>query len=267
MRIPLLAAVFPLALLMAVISLVGILVPSTYARETASWAAQAAGQDWVDLVLAVPWLVATGLGARRGSRAAALLLGGALLYAVYELVIYAFAVHFNRLFLLYCAALGLALYALAGLLWWLGSKDVGGWSADGVPRRTAGLLLVVIGLGFGALWLGEIVPALASGTVPASLAETRLPTNPVHAIDLSTILPAHVIAGVLLLRRRPLGYAAAPILLSFGLLMALSIAGMMVVMHLRGIDANLAVVAVMAALAIVNAVVLVLTLRNRRPPT
>jgi hypothetical protein len=261
MRIPMLAAVFPLALLIAIASLVGILVPSTYARETTSWAAQAVGQDWVDLVLAAPWLVITAVAARRGSRAGVLLLGGGLLYAVYELVIYAFAVHFNQLFLLYCAALGLAVYALAGLLWRLGSEKLTDWFA-GVPRRAAGTLLIVVGVGFGLLWLGEIVPALATGTVPASLAEAGVPSNPVHAIDLSIILPAHVMAGVLLLRRRPFGYAAAPILLSFGVLMALSIAGMMVVMHRRGVGANLAVVGAMATLAIASTVLLVLTLRK-----
>ena len=56
-----------LALLVAVASLAGILVPETYARETAEWAGQAIGQDWFDLLVAVPALIVCALGARRGS--------------------------------------------------------------------------------------------------------------------------------------------------------------------------------------------------------
>src|SRR5690349_5713700 len=108
-------AAFPLAMLVAFVSLVGILHPSIYARETPNWAAQALGQDWVDLLFAVPWLAVSGLYAARGSRRALFLLAGAMLYTFYEFAIYAFAVHFNVMFLAYCATLGVTFYALAGL--------------------------------------------------------------------------------------------------------------------------------------------------------
>ena len=94
---------FPVALLMAVASLGGLLWPGTYARETASWTAQAVGQDWADLLIAVPWLLVAGVLARAGSRRALLVLGGGYLYTIYEFAIYAFAVRFNALFLVYCA--------------------------------------------------------------------------------------------------------------------------------------------------------------------
>jgi hypothetical protein len=94
-----------LAALLAALSLGGLLSPATYARETANWAAQAVGQDWVDLLLAVPWLAGSAAYAGRGSSPARLLLAGAFLYTAYEAVIYAFAVRFNALFLLYCGTL------------------------------------------------------------------------------------------------------------------------------------------------------------------
>jgi hypothetical protein len=62
--LPIVAAL-PLAALVAFVSLVGILSPSIYARETPNWAAQAVGQDWVDLLFAVPWLSITGPQPRR----------------------------------------------------------------------------------------------------------------------------------------------------------------------------------------------------------
>jgi hypothetical protein len=255
---------FPIAALLAAVSLGGILLPSTYARETSNWAAQAVGQDWVDLLFAVPWLAVSAALARRGSRAGLLLLGGGLLYTIYELVIYAFAVRFNALFLLYSASLGSSLFALAAIAVALRPGEVCGWFGERLPLKTTGGLLIAIGLVFSALWLGEILPALARGTAPPSVIEAGIPTNPVQVMDLSAILPAHIAGGVLLLRRRPLGYVVSPILLGFGVLMSMSIAGMMVVMRLRGEPASMAVAATLAGLSLATAVVLVRTLRAIR---
>jgi hypothetical protein len=246
------------------ISLIGIVHPATYARETANWAAQAIGQDWVDLLLAVPWLVLALLAARRGSRRGVLLLAGGLAYAVYELVIYLFAVHFNALFLLYCAAFGLSVVALLLVVHALLAEDVRGWFAETTRVRGPGVLLLAVGGCFALLWLAEIVPALARGTVPPSVAEAGVPTNPVHALDLSLVLPAHVAAGLLLLRRHPLGFVAAPVLLAFGVLMAASIGGMVVVMVLRGAAPDASVAAAMGLLSVVSAGFLAQLLRSVR---
>jgi hypothetical protein len=73
---------------------------------------------------------------------------------------------------------------------------------------------------------------------PESVAGAGLFTNPVHVIDLAIALPAHVIAGVALLRRRPAGpLVALFLLLAFGVPMAASIAGMMIVNHMLGASA------------------------------
>jgi hypothetical protein len=56
----------------------------------------------------------------------------------------------------------------------------------------------------------------------------------------------------------------SPILLGFGVLMSMSIAGMMVVMRLRGEPASMAVAATLAGLSLATAVVLVRTLRAIR---
>src|SRR5919197_385957 len=114
-RWPWLAAL-ALAAAFAATSLGGLLLPSTYARETASWRAQALGQDWFDLLVVVPVLVTGAIRVPRGSRAARIVLGGALIYSAYSFVLCAFAVHFNALFLVYCAGLGSSVFSAAGLL-------------------------------------------------------------------------------------------------------------------------------------------------------
>jgi hypothetical protein len=101
------------AALAAVASLCGLLLPGTYARETAVWAAQAVGQDAANLFVAAMLLVSVAY-IRRGSLRAYLAWLGLLLYLVYAFAIYAFAVRFQFLFPVYVAVLGLSFYTLAG---------------------------------------------------------------------------------------------------------------------------------------------------------
>lgn len=82
-------------------------------------------------------------------------------------------------------------------------------------------------------------------------------TNPVHVIDLSFVLPAHILIGVPLWQRRPAGERYAPIVLAFGALMAASIGGMMLV-----IGGALPVVAIMFTLAAATAFVLARVIRS-----
>jgi hypothetical protein len=242
-----------LAALVALASLGGILLPDAYARETSDWRGQALGQDWFDLVIASPWLVLCAVGTLRGRGHWHLLLAGALLFTIYTFLIYAFAIHFNALFLVYCAALGLSFYLAILLLQSLTPAGERLRATVRTPVRSTGILLIAIGVLFALAWLGEIVPAIAGGRAPDSVAGAGLFTNPVHVIDLAIVLPAHVIAGVALLRRRPGGELFAPVILAFGVPMAASIAGMMVVMRLLGAPAAMPVAAVMLGLAAISA--------------
>jgi hypothetical protein len=257
-------AAFALAAVFAATSLGGILLPSTYARETASWRAQGIGQDWFDLVLLIPVLVASGARARKGSRSARIVLGGALVYSVYSFVLYAFDVHFNTLFLVYCAGLGVSFFSLAGLLAGSLREDARTWFDDQAPARLAGVLLVVIACLFAALWFSEIVPALAQGTIPASLAEGAFFTNPVHVLDLSLLLPAMIASGVSLARRRAFGYAVGPLMLVFNVLMPVAIIAMFVAMRAEGVPTDLTPVPVLAAIVFSSLGILVSLLRHVR---
>jgi hypothetical protein len=250
---------WPIGLLLVAVSIGGLVSPA-YARETPIWSAQAVGQDWFDLLIAVPWLAFCAAAARRGAYRSSILLAGAYAYIAYEMVIYAFSIHFNSLFLVYCAVLGLSSYALITLAIDLGRRvepvDRGG-------ARLAGGFLVVLGSVFASMWLAEDVPALLHAVPPKTLVDNGLFTNPVHIIDLSFVLPAHVVAGVLVWKGRSAGQLLAPIVLAFGVMMAASIGGMMLVIHLTGGEAAPFVTIAMFVVAAITLLVLVRLLRRR----
>lgn len=252
-----LAAAWPLAALLAAMSLGGLLTDA-YGKELPAWVEQAVGQDWFDLLIAAPWLVLCGVAARHSMRWR-VLLAGAYGYVVYELFIYVFAIHFNALFLLYCATLGLAAFALIALLGEL--RDVRHGDAQLLPHvdRTAAYLgggfLVGLGSVFALMWLAEDLPAVLANAPSRTLVEIGLFTNPVHAIDLAFVLPAHIVTGVLLWRRHPAGVLYGPIVIGFGLVMSASIGGMMLYIALAGGAAAVPVIAAMFAVAAGSALV------------
>jgi len=224
-----------LSLGFALASAGGLFWPQTYARESATWAAQGWGQDAMGLFLVAPLLVWAAWGTFKGRPIPFFLLGGLLLYAAYNSLLWVFCVHFNRLFIIYCANLGLSVYGLG--FWavgWNQWRPEQGWRKPG-PVLMPALFLSGTALLFLALWLKEDVPAILRGIEPADLGEAGLLTNPVHVLDLSLVLPAMFAVSILLLRRRALGYGLFAPLAFFSVLMALAIAAMMMALKARGL--------------------------------
>ena len=108
---PVLAWSVTMAVLATLASVLGLVDPDFYAEETENWATQAQGQD-IGNLLAVATLLLSGRCWSQGSRGAGVVWVGTLLYLVYAYVVYAMAVHFNALFLVYVAVLGLSSYAV-----------------------------------------------------------------------------------------------------------------------------------------------------------
>ena len=102
-----------------------------------------------------------------------------------------FATPFNRLFLLYVALLGLAVWTLADAAVHVWQRTVGPPLA--VPRWAPGYLAVVVVLNALA-WLARVVPAVVTGHPADLLDGTGLPTNPVIAQDLAFWLPVDGLA-------------------------------------------------------------------------
>jgi hypothetical protein len=242
--------------LMAVASAAGLYLPDLYANESVSWAAQGVGQDFVNVVVVCPALLVSAYLVARGSRRALLVWLGLLLYVIYSYVLYAFFVHFNRLFLVYVSVLGLSFWAVVAA------------SADlRLVRLTAGfdrhrtfaavVYLMVSALLFGTLWLVDIVHAMAAGTSPHGVTEVGLPVNPIHVLDLAFALPAMAVTSVSLWKNRPFGLFFAVPLMTFAVAMGAAIVAMSIVMQRRGLIPDASGTVAVSSLAIVTALILI----------
>ena len=251
----------PLTLLIILISLMGLSNPNVYSRETPNWYAQAVAQDGFDLFTLTPVLIITAYLADR-NRTAFLVWGGTLLYCIYTFVIYCFAVHFNMLFPLYCFALGLSVFAFVYFLGRVIAQPLIAQVRNNYALKSAAFFLIAISVFFYIAWLSVIIPAAIRNAPPDVLAETGLPANPVHALDLSVYLPGLFIVGILALREKPLGLTFIPVALTFSVLMNLTIGTITVVMRMNDIPTSLFLPVAMLVLAFVSTWLLVWYLKS-----
>jgi hypothetical protein len=254
----------PLVILIAGVSCMGLFTPGFYAGETPGWQIQALGQDLVDLTLVSPALLVLAVLAYLNNKPATLLWGGVLLYLFYTFVIYCFDVHFNRLFIFYCIILGLLFYSLIYFLYLQIKYPAAGPFKSTSIWKSTGIYFLVISIMFYILWLSEIVPAMLYNTMPRGLVEAGLPTNPVHVIDLSVILPGIFITGILVLKKKYPGYVLAPVLLAFFILMDITIGILNIMMNQKRPDANLSIAFVMGFLALISMLLLYFILNQEK---
>lgn len=242
----------------------GLFFPSTYAEETRLQAAQCFGMDLGNLVVIVPALVIAAFLALRGSIAARLVWMGTLVYLCYNYLNYTFAVHFNSMFLAYCGVLGLSFYALAGSFLTLPIQDIARLYSPRAPARTTAIVLLLMGMVTVFHWLGEIIPALLGGRVPQAVRDSGLLTEAVAVLDLAFLAPACVIAAILLLQRKPLGFVLGPVVLTFLVLSGVGLAPMGMAMAQRGFETGYALGAIGLGIAACSATSLALFLRGSR---
>ncbi|MGZ5404036.1 MAG: hypothetical protein ACXWDL_05260 [Nocardioides sp.] len=213
--------------------------------------------------VAVPVLLGSVWRTRQGSAPELVLWAGALLYVVYNAILFLFLTPFNAAFLVYVALLGCALWAVGHLaaspqLWQLGERV-----AARAPVRGLAVYVWVVAALNALAWLAMIIPSLT--TYPAPMLEgTGVQTNAIYVQDLAIWLPLAAVAALWLRRREARGAVVIGALLGMWVIESLSIA----VDQWFGVQANpdspvvsLAVVPPFALLAVVGMVPLWLVLR------
>lgn len=194
-----------------------------YASLTPAFLPQALAQDIANLSLIAPfWLILAAL-ALRGSLRAYLLWLGVITFSVYNYVIYTFSVPFEVLFLLWVAVLGMSLFSLIGGVVSMDHQTIASAFTSRRAVQVTAWFLMVTAVLFGFLWLSEDVPALLSNTKPQSVVDMAIPTNPVHILDLGFFLPAVIITGICLIKKKAWAYSIAPAFIVFLILTGIPI--------------------------------------------
>jgi len=252
----------PLAVLTAIVSYVGLFIESTYSRETASYAAQGIGQDIANLFVVVPILVISAFYACRKNKLALLLWGGTLFYLAYSYTIYCFGLHFTNLFLIYCLVLGLSFYGFVYFILNTFKENISEWFIKTSSNKPLALFLMTIAFLFYFIWLKEIIPAIIKNITPKSIIESGLLINPVHVLDIALCLPALILTGIFLLKRKNLGLLLAPAMMMFCILMSIAIIAMVFTMKHQGLETNTFLSIVFIIIALISTGFLVQYLRR-----
>lgn len=236
----------------ALTSTVGIFSNDFYRRESVNWQLQSGGQDIINLLLVLPLLLMSVVSVHLNKRLSMLIWAGTMLYCFYTFTIYCFDVHFNNLFLLYCAILCISIYTLIYFLHFYLDRWVPEKALSHYPFSWTGIYFLLISISFGVLWLMDIIPAVTGGSFPETLSQINLPTNPVHVLDLSFILPGIFLTGISLLGKHRIGYLLAPVFLVFFMLMDVTIAILAMIMKTQGQGGSFMLAGGMIVLAIIS---------------
>lgn len=263
-----LSLAYRLSGLLAVVTLihaaVGAFWPGVF-RDPPMTAGNAQGTAVAMLLVALPALVGSMILAARGSLRAQMVWLGALSYILYNAAIYAFAVAFNPLFLLYVASLSLSFWAILSLLLQADVEELRARFVENLPARAFAVYVLAVSGTFFVLWMGQIIPALFEAGRPTFLVGTDLLTSPVHVLDLGFALPISALGAVWLWQRKGWGFLLTGLMLSMLVIETASIALDQWFGHLHDPAVSPAAVPLFAALTVIGLVVLAAYLRYLRP--
>jgi hypothetical protein len=210
-----------LAGLAAAIAAVAGFVPGMY-RDPELVVDQSHGYDLANLIVALV-LELSIVVAARGSLRARLIAIGALGCLAYSFVTYAFLIVLNPATLLYMAVLAFAGWSFVFGFTRVDNAKVQAVLRGRLARRTTACFLVILAALFGMTWLSQISAADFSGNLPAELAASGWPMNPVYVLDLGFVLPLALMTAVGLARHRPAAERIAVSFVVFVALLAMSI--------------------------------------------
>lgn len=178
-----------------------------YKNESVSMAAQAIAQDIITLCLGIPVLmIALGL-ARKGLLKGKLLLTGMLGYFLYTYTSYSFCAMYNSLFLIYVALMSLSFFAFTLTLMSFNIEEMDTSFNSKLPVKFIGGVLIFVAILVALMWLKKI----ATPNVPEGL--EHYTTLIIQAMDLGFVVPAAILAGILIIRRKAFGYLLSSVMI------------------------------------------------------
>ena len=162
------------------------------------------GADAVALFVGLPLLAIASRLYKRGSLRGGFLLTSVLAYYFYYAASLGLIVSYNNLYLVYLALFSTSFFAFALALSAIDLTSLPARFSARLPRRGLAIFMFIVGIGVAFIWLSDVINALVTNGVPEALgSHTALVT---YTLDVGIIAPTCLLAGILILRRAPLGY-------------------------------------------------------------
>lgn len=230
-----------------------------YRHMSMEVAPQGIAQDVVTLGLGIPALVLSMYLAGKGLFKGRILLAGTLGYFLVTYLFYMTMATYNEFFLVYVALTALSFFAFIMTLMSLYSDDIRDHFSEGLPVRFLGGFLIFNSLMMGMLWLGVVVPPLVGGTIPVEV--EHYTTLIVQGMDLGLLLPAAFVSGMLIIRRRPLGYLLVPVYMVFLSILMTALVAKIIGMSMMGASVGPPLV-VIPVIILISVISVVLIMKN-----
>ncbi|HKL42251.1 MAG TPA: hypothetical protein VJ962_06710 [Clostridia bacterium] len=185
-----------------------------YKHMSAEVAIQGIAQDYVTLLIGIPFLVIGYTLMKKNYIKGKLLLTGTVLYFFLTYLFYTAMGMYNEMFLVYVSLLCFSFVTLVILLISFEPKNLKSIFNGDQTIRFVGKFLIFNSILVGSLWLSNIIQPLLDGTLyPEGL--EHYTTLIVQGFDLGLFLPSSFISGYLVLKNNELGYLFAPVYIIF----------------------------------------------------
>ncbi|MBN1482403.1 hypothetical protein EH223_10220 [candidate division KSB1 bacterium] len=231
-----------------------------YQHMSADVAIQGSAQDVVTLLVAIPLLLISWIGAGKGSLKSRFVLAGTSGYFMVTFLFYTAMAMYNSLFVLYVSLLALSFFTLTLSLLSFDMAELPSFFGNRTPIKFVTGFLLFNTITIALLWLSIVVPPLLNGTIYPEAVQ-HYTTLIVQGLDLGLLLPTGFVAAVLFMKKRPMGYLLAPTYIIFLSILMTALTAKLVAMALQGVNVIPAVF-IIPAINIVAIFCACLLLRN-----
>lgn len=233
-----------------------------YQHDSVSMALQAIAQDFITLFLGVPLLMLSFYLSRKGQLKGRLLLCGTLGYFLYTYTSYSFLSMYNSMFFPDVLLMSASFFAFILTMMSFDIPTLPIYFEQKLPVKFIGGFLLFTSFIFGMMWLGKIVPSLEKGTHPAGI--DHYTTLVIQALDLAIVVPAGILAGILLIKRRPFGYLLSSVIIVKEIILLTALSTMIFLQIYHGILVSFVMLAIVVFINLVVIYCMVLILINMK---
>ncbi|WP_425449050.1 hypothetical protein [Dethiothermospora halolimnae] len=231
-----------------------------YKNDSKSMVAQGKAQDIVTLVIGIPLLIISLYLSLKKSLKGKLLLTGTLGYFLYTYMSYVFLWMYNPFFIIYVILMSISFFAFILLMVSFDLERLPSYFSKKLPIRFLGGFQIFFAIAISMLWIKRILTPIINETTIVGL--EHYTTLVIQAMDLGFLVPAAFLSGVLLLRKKPLGYLLSSIIIMKGITMATAITAMIIGQAYMGIEVTLMEIVIFSTISLFIAYSLILLLKN-----